>query len=91
MSLFKKIILPLLLTTFTSCSFAGIQIGATRVIYEEQKQDAVLKISNPDKMSNYLIQSWVGTFTETEPAVNEVKKKTAEKFKKSFCCHPTSF
>lgn len=91
MSLFKKIILPLLLTTFTSCSFAGIQIGATRVIYEEQKQDAVLKISNPDKMSNYLIQSWIGAFTETEPAVNEVQKKPAEKFKSPFVVTPPLF
>ncbi len=39
-------------------AYAGVVIGGTRLIYDGNKKESSLSISNPDK-SPYLIQSWV--------------------------------
>lgn len=45
----------------TICQAAGIQVGRTRVIYNEDKKEIALPLINKDKESPWLIQSWVDT------------------------------
>ncbi len=40
-------------------SIAGVIIGGTRVIYDSRKKEASISVINPDKVTPYLIQSWV--------------------------------
>lgn len=91
MSLMKKALLPLIFLAQSSSVFAGIQIGATRVIYEEQRQDSVIKISNPDKANNYLIQSWVESVTDTKAGTDGIKKSSKSKTKSPFIVTPPLF
>lgn len=91
MSFVEKALLPLILLTQSSFVFAGIQIGATRVIYEEQRQDSVIKISNPDKTNNYLIQSWVESLSDAPSATDAIKKKSKSKVKSPFIVTPPLF
>ncbi|WP_426817298.1 fimbrial biogenesis chaperone [Winslowiella sp. 2C04] len=37
----------------------GVALGATRLIYPTEKDQATLKIYNSDDKSNYLVQSWI--------------------------------
>lgn len=48
---------------------AGVIVGGTRLIYHADKKQAALSIANPDKHTDYLIQSWVDHFlaAETDP------------------------
>lgn len=57
---FKKIISFLILCfSFISLnSYAGIMLSGTRLIFNGNKNEAVITVTNPDKIS-YLIQSWV--------------------------------
>nr|WP_229655759.1 molecular chaperone [Pantoea sp. 201603H] len=59
-NMLKKIALitPLLLCCH-SVNAGGVSLGATRLIYPIDKNQATLKIYNSDKDSNYLVQSWV--------------------------------
>jgi P pilus assembly chaperone PapD len=45
---------------------AGVVIGATRLVYDGDKKESSLSVSNPDTMA-YLIQSWV----ESQEGSNE--------------------
>lgn len=58
--MFKKI--TLLVSAFLCCHSVyagGVSLGATRMIYPIDKNQATLKLYNTDKGSNYLVQSWV--------------------------------
>ncbi|WP_314188623.1 molecular chaperone [Yersinia massiliensis] len=41
---------------------AGVLIGGTRIIYDGAKKEAAISVTNEDKNSPYLIQSWVDNF-----------------------------
>ncbi|WP_337264088.1 MULTISPECIES: fimbrial biogenesis chaperone [unclassified Serratia (in: enterobacteria)] len=59
----------LLLTT--QVAQAGVIVGGTRLIYEGDKKESSLSVSNPDKKA-YLVQSWVepnGSGVEKAPFV----------------------
>lgn len=51
------IAVALLSLTMTMAN-AGVIIGGTRVIFEGEKKEAIINISNPDS-TPYLIQSWI--------------------------------
>ncbi len=40
-------------------SYAGVALGATRVIYPEGQKQVQLAVTNNDDKSSYLIQSWI--------------------------------
>lgn len=40
---------------------AGIQIGRTRVIYDANKKEVALSLTNTEKELPWLIQSWIDT------------------------------
>ena len=48
----------LLLTAVTA--HAGVIINGTRLVYQGEKKESSIGISNPDDI-NYLVQSWVDT------------------------------
>jgi P pilus assembly chaperone PapD len=58
MNVFQKLLIIALGITSLSQVQAGVVIGGTRVIYDGNKKESSLSLSNPDK-SPYLIQSWV--------------------------------
>ncbi|ENZ0348292.1 molecular chaperone [Morganella morganii] len=51
-----------------SVASAGILIGGTRVIYNGDKKESALSVSNPDNFP-YLIQSWVESEKEAAPFI----------------------
>jgi len=58
--MFKKLaFLTSVLLCCQSVYAGGVSLGATRMIYPTDKNQATLKIYNSDKDSNYLVQSWV--------------------------------
>ncbi|MBD9646303.1 molecular chaperone [Pantoea sp. PNT02] len=57
-------IAALLFTSFVFLSglqtaSAGIIVGGTRLIYPEDKNEVSIAVKNPDKETDYLIQSWL--------------------------------
>lgn len=50
-------------------SLAGVVVGGTRVVYDGSKKEASISVSNPEKTTPYLIQSWI----ENDPAINTQK------------------
>lgn len=63
----RKITQPLLLATVALLSmeaFAGVQIGGTRVIYNEKEKEVSIQLRNPDDKA-FLVQSWTETETGT--------------------------
>lgn len=42
---------------------AGVVVGGTRVVYEGAKKEASISVNNPEKLTPYLIQSWVEAAT----------------------------
>ncbi len=44
---------------WAQCALAGVVIGGTRVIYDGNKAEAALTVSNPTEDTPYLIQTWV--------------------------------
>lgn len=44
---------------YSTFSIAGITLGATRVIYNGEKKEGTITISNTEKNRPYLVQSWV--------------------------------
>lgn len=49
------------LLVFSFSSFAGVVLGSTRVIFNEDQPDATLTLTNTRDDKSYLVQSWVGT------------------------------
>ncbi|KFK94089.1 MULTISPECIES: molecular chaperone [unclassified Serratia (in: enterobacteria)] len=45
---------------------AGVIVGGTRLIYDGNKKESSLSVSNPDKKA-YLVQTWVESIDGTEP------------------------
>lgn len=64
----KKLIITALFLSIPAAN-AGVIIGGTRVIYNEDKKETSISVKNPDKYS-YLIQSWVdATNNEKAPFI----------------------
>jgi len=67
----------------SNVSYAGVALGATRVIYPAGQKQVQLPVTNNDQESTYLIQSWVedangkkeGTFIVTPPLFTMKGKK----------------
>ncbi|WP_174849059.1 fimbrial biogenesis chaperone [Yersinia artesiana] len=53
------------LTGVMQSAQAGVAVGGTRVIYDGAKKEATLSVTNQDKNTPYLIQSWVDNFEAT--------------------------
>lgn len=61
----KRILLSIFLFAFSISSIshaAGISVGGTRFVYEENKREIDIPIFNSDKEKPFLIQSWVSPF-----------------------------
>ncbi len=43
----------------THTAWAGVVVGGTRVVYDGSKKEASISVSNPEKTTPYLIQSWL--------------------------------
>ena len=56
----KTLIACAVISASVSFANAGVIIGGTRVVYDGNKKEASIDVSNPDK-TPYLIQSWVET------------------------------
>ena len=54
----RKSIFIASLLVMTTAAHAGVIIEGTRLIYQGDKKEASLGISNPDNL-DYLVQSWV--------------------------------
>lgn len=52
------------LLTHLSGALAGVVVGGTRLIYDAGKNEASLTLSNRDKDTAYLLQSWTENITE---------------------------
>lgn len=65
---FRKFLAALIALTLTPLSFAGIEVGGTRLIFDANKKEATLSVRNPDKDSAYLIQSWLDNGNENDHA-----------------------
>jgi P pilus assembly chaperone PapD len=50
--------LGLIFIVNTSCIAGGIQVGRTRIIYDANKKEVELPLTNKDKSLPWLIQSW---------------------------------
>ena len=44
---------------------AGVVINGTRVIYDGSRREAGIAVSNPDKATPYLMQSWIENFSSS--------------------------
>lgn len=57
---YKNLVLaPILLCLYSSGACAGVVLGATRVIYESDQNDATLTLTNTRSKNSFLVQSWV--------------------------------
>lgn len=45
---------------------AGVVINGTRVIYDGSRREAGIAVSNPDKATPYLMQSWIENFSSSD-------------------------
>lgn len=52
------VLFPVFFAMGISMTHAGVSVGGTRVIYDGEKKEASLSVSNPDTIP-YLIQSWI--------------------------------
>lgn len=50
----------------SSPSFAGVIVGATRIIFNADRREAELSVENPTQSVPYLIQSWIDNYDEAE-------------------------
>ena len=64
MRIIHILIATVLLLSGLNTAFAGVIVGGTRVIYPEGKNEISLTIKNPDKNTDYLIQSWLDNTDE---------------------------
>lgn len=55
---FLRIYMVLAFSTYTAICMAGIQIGATRVIFPATQQEATLQVRN-EGVNDIMIQSWI--------------------------------
>ncbi|MDR6352453.1 molecular chaperone [Pantoea sp. SORGH_AS_0659] len=53
------ILTALLFFTGLQTAFAGVMLSGTRLIYPESNREVSLTVRNPDKSTDYLIQSWL--------------------------------
>ena len=61
----KKIIFSAVFLLFSISHFAsaaGVSVGGTRFIYQENKREIDIPIFNSDKEKPFLIQTWVSPF-----------------------------
>ncbi|EPE7488360.1 fimbrial biogenesis chaperone [Cronobacter universalis] len=56
----RKLLVISALLMATTAAHAGVIVGGTRVVYQGDKKEASVPVSNNDDI-NYLIQSWVDT------------------------------
>lgn len=59
MSMKKILLASILISAFTSTSYAGFGLETTRVIYSESSKNEGVVAFNTDKNRNYLLQSWI--------------------------------
>ncbi|MFC0229392.1 fimbrial biogenesis chaperone [Serratia aquatilis] len=65
LSKYIKPFIGLFLLVLTFESYAGVVIGGTRFIYDENRKELSVSIRNPDN-SPYLIQSWLSNIEQQE-------------------------
>lgn len=58
---YQLIITPLLLSLMSTSAFAGVVLGATRVVYESEQEEATLTLTNTREKGAFLVQSWVSS------------------------------
>ncbi|WP_431224359.1 fimbrial biogenesis chaperone [Serratia sp. L9] len=63
---FINFIIFCMLTIISGATYAGVIVGATRVIYDGNKKEVSLSVRNPEKNTNYLIQSWLDNYSDTD-------------------------
>jgi len=56
-----------LISLFSACmlsmaAHAGVVMGGTRIIFVEGKKEATLSVTNQDKNTPYLVESWIENF-----------------------------
>ncbi|CNK24034.1 putative fimbrial chaperone protein [Yersinia enterocolitica] len=61
----KSLLFIACLTGVIHSAQAGVLVGGTRVIYDGAKKEATLSVTNQDKSTPYLIQSWVDNIEAT--------------------------
>lgn len=62
-----NVLLACLLTLISGAAMAGVEIGATRVIYNNDANEAALPIKNTSATELYLVQSWMETNSGVKP------------------------
>lgn len=55
----KSVVIASCLLGIAQTSLAGVVVGGTRVVYEGAKKEASISVTNPEKTTPYLIQSWI--------------------------------
>lgn len=61
-----SLILFLLFSLITASQAAGISVGGTRFVYDDNLREISIPIMNTDKEKPYLIQSWVSAYQGDE-------------------------
>lgn len=58
--------LAVFISTLTLCSsaLAGVQIGATRIIYPEKNDEAQLSVKSQNTTISHLVQAWVSNIDD---------------------------
>ncbi|WP_455851824.1 fimbrial biogenesis chaperone [Pantoea endophytica] len=62
----KSLLLFTMLFGMAHTANSNVIVGGTRVIYDSAKKETSLSVKNPDKNTNYLIQSWIDNLQEDE-------------------------
>ncbi|UZE26232.1 molecular chaperone [Pseudomonas sp. B21-056] len=65
----KSVCIATCLVGVVNTSWAGVVVGGTRVVYDGSKKEASISVSNPEKKTPYLIQSWVEDGTKKAPFI----------------------
>lgn len=65
----KSVCIATCLVGVAHTSWAGVVVGGTRVVYDGSKKEASISVSNPEKNTPYLIQSWVEEGTQKAPFI----------------------
>ncbi|WP_343552963.1 molecular chaperone [Pantoea sp.] len=68
MRIFNHLLSSVLLLAAAHSATAGVVIGGTRVIYPEGKNEVSVQVKNPDKNTDYLVQSWLENADEKNTA-----------------------
>ncbi|AZD09518.1 Chaperone protein fimC precursor [Pseudomonas chlororaphis] len=67
MQWFKSVCIAGCLLSMTQASLAGVVVGGTRVVYDGSKKETSISVSNSEKTTPYLIQSWVEDASASAP------------------------